>query len=155
PAKPKWQKIRIERHVVGRDGTTEIAELAIGRWSHPTHDEHGAEPGTLYAYRANLDGRAWTAEVNVRVGKPTAPPPKPSKLVAKTDSRYAVTLEWEADTRAAAGFEVDVMDGEAKEWSLLAVANPYEKGFVHNYRLPKMTARYRVATFNANGKSPF
>lgn len=155
PAKPKWQKIQIERHVVGRDHTTELGELAVGRWSHPTHDEHAAEPGTVHAYRANLDGGPWTAEVNVRVGKPTAPPPKPAKVVAKTDSRYAVTLEWDADARAAAGFEVDVMDGEAKEWSLLAVANPYEKGFVHNYRLPRMAARYRVATFNAIGKSPF
>jgi hypothetical protein len=155
PAKPKWRRIRIERHVLGRDGTKELAELATTRWSHPTHDEHAAEPGTLYAYRAQLDDGAWTAEVNVRVGKPTAPPPKPSKLVAKTDSRYAVTLEWEADTRAAVGFEVDVMEGDATEWSLLAVTNPDEKGFAHNYRLPKMTARYRVATFNANGKSPF
>lgn len=150
--KPKWKKVFIERRLIGGTGPTQaedIQNFGLERSS----TRHSAEPGQRFTYRAKLDETGPWKEANIRLAEPKTPPPPPKNVVATPETPWSINLSWEVDVRAVAGIEVDVQDG--KDWKLLAIVNPDESKFSHGYRVPKQSSRYRVATFNRNGKSAF
>jgi hypothetical protein len=116
----------------------------------PRRHLHSAKPGTSYAYRARSGGE-WSPEVTVRTPDPSGPPPTPGPLTAQAQSPFAVRLAWDADARAAAGFEIEV---ERKgHYVRAALVDPTEREYVHNHRLPGRPYAYRVRAFNARGAS--
>ncbi|HEU4410309.1 MAG TPA: hypothetical protein VFS43_33950 [Polyangiaceae bacterium] len=86
-----------------------------------------------------------------RTPAPGGPPPAPASVAAQAASPFAVRIAWEADARAAAGFEIAVESNGA--FVRAALVGPTERAFVHHHRLPGRAYAYRVRAFNARGAS--
>lgn len=78
------------------------------------------------------------------------PPARPTSLIAKAVSPFAVRLTWEA-TRPGSGFEVQIKNGEA--FIRAALVDRAMREFVHHLRLPGQVITYRVRAFDTQGPS--
>lgn len=78
------------------------------------------------------------------------PPARPTSLIARAVSPFAVRLTWEA-TRPGSGFEVQIKSGEA--FVRAALVDPTKREFVHHLRLPGQVVTYRVRAFDTQGPS--
>jgi fibronectin type III domain protein len=149
---PRWKAIEVERVLLSL-GTrqSDKFERTQPRGGAPTlRHLHAAKPGEQYAYRARSGG-AWSPEITVRVPTPGGPPPAPAAVKAQASTPFSVRVTWEADARAAAGFEIGVESKGA--FVRAAVVDPTAREFVHHRRLPGRAYEYRVRAFNAVGVS--
>lgn len=146
--------MELERQPIGRDGAPEVETYRSEGYPQFTGESrHSATPGTTYGYRLRIDDAETSEEVRVRVAEPKGPPPVPADVVAQAAGPYAVSIRWKADERPVTGFVVELKRDDA--FILAAVLDPTAHELVHNYRLPGARHEYRVAAFNARGKSDY